>query len=162
MQKYFKAYRYDLKTLKKIYDKLEKSGFDDFNKFTSTYPEICWLIEDNKLIAFAYNGWCITNLYKEVDEDFVTKILGEDKMPTIISANEARKILNENINSQIELILADINTSIKEAIKRLENSVNTEFSNKFSNIVNILEDAGYLLMSKDSEDFESTIVEISW
>jgi hypothetical protein len=163
MIQYFKAYKYDLKTLRKIWDKISIYELDHFHAFTTICSDFCWTIDHGKITGYCNENWYKNADIKEVGEDFVTKILKEDKMPTIISANEARKILNENIDGQIEIILKDIDLSIKEAIKRLENSIKVEFNAKFSNIVDILEDSGYILTTKNSEPGNKTIiVEISW
>lgn len=162
MKQYFAAYKHDLKTLKEIWDKTPKM-FDDwfFNDFTTRYKNICWTITNNKI-----TGYCNKDYYKynsdrfvEVDKNFFNIAPKKDN-PPIMKACQARKMLNENLDARIETILEDINLSIENAIKNLKNSTIVEFTKVFCNIIDILEEAGYILSQKEDEDY--IILEISW
>lgn len=153
MQQYFAAYKHDLKTLKEIWDRYERSvNWLDFNEFTTKYKNICWTVTNNKI-----TGYCNEEFYKN---DNFQEIDLSKETNTIIKASEARKMLNENLDDQIQIVLKDIDLSIKEAIKRLENSIKIDLSKRFCNIVDILEDVGYILSQKEDEDYIT--LEISW
>lgn len=158
MKQYFAAYKHDLKTLKEIWDKTPKM-FDDwfFNDFTTRYKNICWTITNNKITGYCNEEFYKDNYYQEINLrfDMLTK---ENNL--IIKASDARKMLNERFDNEIEITLKNINSSIEEAIRRLENSIKIDFDNKFCNIVDILEEAGYILTKKKGQ--YSIILEISW
>lgn len=160
MQQYFAAYKHDLKTLKEIWNKTEKVfSHDAFKHFTITYDDICWTIGKNKITGYCNEEYYKDNSHRfeEVDKNFFNIA---PKNPPIMKASQARKMLNENLDARIETVLEDINLSIENAIKNLKNSTTAEFTKVFCNIIDILEDAGYILSQKEDEDY--IILEISW